>query len=280
LSAEDDASDTVVPRLRPARADLDRIEIVKMVRDTSKRRMFSLVTDLPLLRQKIAEVGDVRLVQIDPISAYLGVGKVDSYRTTDVRAVLAPLVELAGELKVAVVGIMHFNKKVDINNALLRISDSLAFGATARHCFAVVDDRENKRKLVVKGKNNLAWCVALAFNFGVSAVCPDADTGETIWAPHIIWHAQHVDVTACEAMQAASGGRGPSVRDDAKKFLADLLASGPKPSQEIEDEAEANGISRRTLFRVKKELGVSAKKERDGWYWHLPPSARKRPDHN
>jgi putative DNA primase/helicase len=82
LSAEDDASDTVVPRLLAAGADLDRIEIIKMVRDTSKRRMFSLVTDLPLLREKIAAIGDVKLVQIDPISAYLRVGKVDSFRTT------------------------------------------------------------------------------------------------------------------------------------------------------------------------------------------------------
>jgi hypothetical protein len=53
--------------------------------------MFSLVTDLDLLRDKIKQVGDVKLVQIDPITAYLGStnGKMDSYRTTDVRAVLA-----------------------------------------------------------------------------------------------------------------------------------------------------------------------------------------------
>jgi hypothetical protein len=44
--------------------------------------------------------------------------------TTDVRAVLGPLVSLATELKVAVIGIMHFNKKLDVTNVLLRISDS------------------------------------------------------------------------------------------------------------------------------------------------------------
>jgi hypothetical protein len=152
LSAEDDPSDTVVPRLLAANADLERVEIVSMVRDANKERMFSLVTDLALLRRKIAEVGNVTLVLIDPISAYLGVGKIDSYRNTDVRAVLAPVVELAAELKVAIIGIMHFNKKTDVTNALLRISDSLAFGATARHVYAVVDDPENKRKLFVRAK--------------------------------------------------------------------------------------------------------------------------------
>jgi hypothetical protein len=111
LTAEDDLSDTVVPRLAAAGAELSRIHIVRMVRDGDKKRMFSLVTDLDLLRKKIEEVGDVRTVLIDPVSAYMGVGKFDSYRTTDVRAVLGPLVELAAELHVAVIGIMHFNKK-------------------------------------------------------------------------------------------------------------------------------------------------------------------------
>jgi hypothetical protein len=71
--------------------------------------------------------------------------------------VLAPLVDLAAELKVAIVGIMHFNKKVDVTNALLRISDSLAFGATARHVYAVVDDAENKRKLISQKQRRRHW---------------------------------------------------------------------------------------------------------------------------
>jgi hypothetical protein len=194
MSAEDDPADTIVPRLTAAGADLSRIELMSMVQDKGKDRMFSLITDLPLLRQKIIEVGDVRMVQIDPISAYLGVGKVDSYRTTDVRAVLAPLVDLALEMRVSIVGIMHFNKKLDVMNALLRISDSLAFGATARHAFAAVDDPHNRRKLFIRGKNNLARkdLKALAYNFGIKEV------QDGIWAPYIDWHLEHVDVTATE----------------------------------------------------------------------------------
>jgi hypothetical protein len=273
LSAEDDPGDTVVPRLTAAGGELDRIEIVKMVCGASNRRMFSLVTDLVLLRQKIEEVGGVKLVLIDPISAYLGVGKVDSFRTTDVRAVLAPLVDLAAEFKIAIIGIMHFNKKVDVTNALLRISDSLAFGATARHVYAVVDDPENKRKLVVRGKNNLARhnVPALAYDFGVREVGIDPETGEVISAPHIRWHPEHVDVTASEAMQAATGGKSPAARDEAKKFLAHLLSAGPVPKSEIEEAAKASGIAERTLRRAKTELGVIARKDGDRgvWTWRL-----------
>ena len=48
------------------------------------------------------------------MSAYLGVGKVDSYRTTDVRGVLAPLTEFAAAKQIFVLGILHFNKKTDV----------------------------------------------------------------------------------------------------------------------------------------------------------------------
>jgi putative DNA primase/helicase len=156
LTAEDEPNDTVVPRLASAGADLSRVHIIKMVRNRESERTFSLITDLPKLRKKIAQVGNVNLVQIDPITAYFGFGKVDSFRTTDVRAVLKPLTDLAAELQVAFVGIMHFNKKVDVTNAMLRISDSIAFPAVARHAYAAIADDENKRKLFVKAKNNLA----------------------------------------------------------------------------------------------------------------------------
>jgi hypothetical protein len=155
LTAEDAIDDTVAPRLEAAGADRTRIEIINMVGERDSERMFSLHTDLALLREKIMEVGNVVLVLVDPISAYFGVGKVDSYRTTDVRAVLGPLVSLATELKVAVIGIMHFNKKLDVTNVLLRISDSLAYGATARHVYGVVNDPDNHRKLMVRAKITL-----------------------------------------------------------------------------------------------------------------------------
>jgi putative DNA primase/helicase len=244
--------------------------------------MFSLVTDLELLRRKITEVGDVRMIQIDPLSAYLGHGKMDSFRTTDVRAVLGPVCELAAELKVAIVGVMHFNKKIDVTNALLRISDSLAFGAAARHVYAVINDAENKRKLFVRAKNNLAADgkdKTLAYHFGAREVGNDPETGEPIWAPYILWEPQYVDVTAIEAMQAATQSKSPTARDDAKKFLLDVLANGPVPSNEIEEEAKANGISRATLFRAKHDLKIAAKKDgvRGGWTW-LPPEQPTRRD--
>jgi AAA domain/Bifunctional DNA primase/polymerase, N-terminal len=112
FTAEDDIEDTVIPRLTAAGADLTRTHIVEMAKNPDgSERMFSLVTDLPALKAKIEEVGNVVLVIIDPLSSYLGVGKINNASTSDVRGVLAPLKKLAEDHRVAILGVMHFNKK-------------------------------------------------------------------------------------------------------------------------------------------------------------------------
>jgi hypothetical protein len=286
LTAEDDVKKTVVPRLKAAGADLDRIEIVKMMHDRDAKdgkpikRMFSLITDLDRLREKIIARGNVKLVEIDPISAYLGLGKVDSYRTSDVRAVLGPLKDLAEELAVAIIGIMHFNKKIDVTNVLLRVSDSLAFVAAPRHVFGVIDDPDNGRKLVVRAKNNLTDAdqkkKSLAFHFDVKQVGVDARNDKPISAPFIVWKPGYVDVTATEALSAVNENKAPSALNDAKEFLRDILVAsgGRAPRADIEEAAEAEKITDGTLRRAKKALKIRAEKDRsvkDGkWYWVLP----------
>ena len=280
FTAEDDIEDTVAPRLVSAGADRDRVHIIGMAKNPNGTpRMFNLATDLPMLRTKIEEIGDVVMVIIDPVSAYLGVGKVNNSSTTDVRAVLAPLTKLAEEKKISVIGIMHFNKKADVTNAMLRIADSLAYVAAARHVYVVVDDVENdKARLFVKAKNNLAPDKhALRFGVGTRHVGNDPDTNAEIWAPHVIWDSEHVEVTATEAMEAAeSGGSSARARrKEAEEFLRLRLASEPVPTKEIEEEAKAHGISvTGALRRARTELGVRVFKQPgkldSAWFWEMP----------
>jgi hypothetical protein len=255
-----------------------------MMRDTESERMFSLVTDLPALRQKILEVGNVMMIIIDPVTAYLGVGKVDSFRATDVRAILSPLKELAEELRVAVLGIMHFNKKIDVTNVLLRISDSLAYGAASRHVYAIINDPDNQRRLFVRGKNNLARHdqKTLAFSIDARDVGTDKRTGNPIHRPYIAWHDEPVDITAVEAMQAAAESKSPSVLDNAKRLLNTLLSDGPVCVADINEAAEQNGISKATLRRAREQLHIEP--EKDGpknekgeitWRWHPPPKQQE-----
>jgi putative DNA primase/helicase len=282
FTAEDDIEDTIIPRLIAAGADLDKVHIVQVMGEPNgKERTFSMITDLPALEAKLDEIGDVVLVEIDPMSAYIGVGKANVSSTGDVRGFLKPLTDLAAKKKISIIGIMHFNKKADVTNAMLRIADSLAYVAAARHVYVVVDDPETEdQRLFVKAKNNLSTDKkALSYMTGARNVGNDPETKQEIWAPHVEWGAKHVSITANDAMQAEAGGNKSSyARHEAEEFLRKRLADGPVKQKEIADEAEANCIAKRTLERAKKQLNVISRKnskEIDGeWMWSLPETPK------
>jgi putative DNA primase/helicase len=191
--------------------------------------------------------------------------------------VLGPLAELAAELKIAILGLLHFNKKTDVTNIMLRISDSIAFVAAARAVYAVIPDDENKRTLLVRGKNNLAPATldkTLAYTITVANVGTDPETGAVIMAPHVLWFPKHVDITASEAMQAAADDRSPGQIEAAVHFLDDLLTEGAVENSEVEEAAEIEKIAERTLRRAGTKLAIEKRKQKgvkDGkWYWRLP----------
>ena len=163
---------------------------------------------------------------------------------------------------------------MDVTNALLRISDSLAFGAAARHVYGVVADTENDRKLFVRAKNNLAEKSkdqTLAYSFRAQMVAVDSETGKEIWAPRIIWDDKYVEITAVQAMQAVVDNKSPAQLDRAKQFLRELLGQGPVKADEGKEAAEQHDITKATLKRAREGL-VEARKETrlDGeWYWRL-----------
>ena len=279
LSAEDDIKDTIVPRLLAAGADLERITILKMIRESGKERMFSLISDLHALKLKVLEVGNVVLIMIDPVSAYLGIGKVDSFRATDVRAILSPLKQFAEDLEIAVIGVLHFNKKTDVTNVMLRVSDSLAYSAASRHVYGIVNDPDNHRRLFVRGKNNIARAEQKTLAFGIEecVVGTSKKTKREVRAPHVVWHDEPVDITATEALRAAAENKSPSALEEAKRLLNTLVSNGPVNVADINEAAEQNGISKTTLRRAREQLHI--RPEKDGpknekgeitWRWHPP----------
>jgi hypothetical protein len=167
MSAEDGIEDTIVPRLMAAGANLDRVHIVASATkpDGTGRKTFSLKTDVDLLEAKANEIRDVRLIIVDPISAYMGGS--DGNGNVETREVLEPLAEMANRLHIAVVAVTHLNKGGGGGNqtALNRFSGSIAFVAAARAAFAVLEDPENdERRFLLQAKNNLGpKCRGLVF---------------------------------------------------------------------------------------------------------------------
>jgi AAA domain len=273
FNAEDGADDTVVPRLIGAGADLKRVHIVSAVlQDDGKgRRTFNLQADLDLLEMKIAEIGDVALVIIDPISSYMG--KTDTHKNAEVRGALEPLSEMADRLKVAILSITHFSKTGASNNskALHRFIGSIAFVGAPRAAFAVIEDADNEgRILFLHAKNNMAAkCQGLAYRLVQTLV---GDPEQTIVASYVVWDNKPVTVSADEALRANDDGVDRKAATEAEEFLRDKLSKGPIPAKEGEAHAQALGIAPRTLKRARKRLGVIAAKSgmQEGWVWRLP----------
>jgi putative DNA primase/helicase len=113
----------------------------------------SLERDIEAIEQRVLEMGDCKLIIVDPISAYLG--SVDTHRNSDVRAVLAPLAKLAQRLGVAIVAVSHLNKGASAS-AAYRVTGSIAFTAAVRASLLLAKDKDvPERRLVLPGKNNL-----------------------------------------------------------------------------------------------------------------------------
>jgi putative DNA primase/helicase len=110
MSAEDGIRDTIIPRLIAAGANTARVHIVASAikPDGTGRKTFSLKTDVDLLEAKAKEIGCVRLIIVDPISAYMGGS--DGNGNVETREVLEPLAEMADRLRIAVVAVTHLNK--------------------------------------------------------------------------------------------------------------------------------------------------------------------------
>ena len=97
LSGEDDIADTIRPRLDAHGAEVSRVIAMQGIQASDSagdyKRPVDLARDLEQLRAAIKSVENCRLVIVDPVSAYMG--KSDSHVNAEVRALLAPLAELA-----------------------------------------------------------------------------------------------------------------------------------------------------------------------------------------
>ena len=271
LSAEDAAADdTLRPRLEAAGADLEHVYYLKAAfTDDGKRRTFSLQADLGALAQKIAALNDVLLVVIDPITSYMG-ARVDSHRTTDVRAVLEPLADFADQCDVAVLAISHPPKHAP-TKAINAVTGSLAFVAAARLVLFAIEEPDSDRRLLVPVKNNLG-----ALPAGLGYRCAQRIVSREIVAPYVEWDRKPVTVSADQALAASASAVGEANKlADAKDFLADELMAGPRLATEIKQRAEAEGITERTLRRARDALHVKVAKDgyQGNWVWRLPTTA-------
>src|SRR2546426_355266 len=128
IAPEDDAGDTLRPRLQAAGGDPSRVLLLTSVPGLETHKMalvdrpFSLSHDLELLERAIERI-NARLVVLDPLMAVLG-GCIDSCRDQEIREVFTPLAHLAERTGCAILIIRHLTKGTS-HNALYRRAGSI-----------------------------------------------------------------------------------------------------------------------------------------------------------
>lgn len=269
-SGEDDPTDTLVPRLALSGADLNRVYFIAETREGNERRSFDPARDMEVLRRKLKEIGDVRLLIVDPIvSAIAG----DSHKNAEVRRGLQPLADLAASMRCALLGITHFSKGTSGRDPVERLTGSLAFGALARIVLVAAKHRvegEDGRtaRLFLRAKSNIGpddGGFEYDLHQGELKAYPGISTSCVLWG-------KAAEGTARELLSLADdSGDGGGTLADAKRFLADLLADGPLPTKRVRVDADGAGYSWVTIRRAQKELGVEAVKAgmKGGWEWRL-----------
>jgi hypothetical protein len=264
LCGEDDKADTIKPRLDAHDADCSKVFLIesRFIRPDGEdcdpvESQIRLDRDLDEIDKFLSSRPEVAALFIDPIAEYLG--RVDSHRDTEVRQVLAPLSKMAEKHRIVIASIAHFNKS-NMGPALYRAMGSLAFTAQARIAWGFIKDHEDPdRVLVLPLKNNIHRTVpGRAFR---------------IVDGRVEWEDDGVNITADEAMEPPKTKAGGKV-EEAVSWLRDRLADGCVESEKLEADSVEHGISKRSYWRARKELGVVCTKSRmtsDGkWFVSLP----------
>ncbi len=255
LTAEDGLSDTVRIRMDAMKADVNKIHILQGIKTKKEDDLdlFSVMRHIPILERTIHQLGDVRLVILDPITAYLG--QTEDNQNTSVRSALAPLAALAEREKVAIVAISHLNKDV-AKRAVYRAMGSVAFVAAARAVWAISrDDENNSRRFLTPLKTNLSVDpTSLAFSI--------TDLG-------VVFEPDPVNITSDEAFADRETKEQYSALEDARKWLAECLKDKPLSSNEIKRQAEDNGINFRTIRRAKEKMNIEVYQKDGHWKWEL-----------
>ena len=275
LSAEDGLADTIKPRLEAAGANMKNIisldAVTRACDDTETESQFSLVTDIPQLREAIQMVEDCRLVIIDPITAYLG--GTDSHKDAQVRGLLAPLAKLAEDMGVAIILVAHLNKS-NGKKAIYRTGGSIAFTAAMRAAFAVVKDtKDPERRLFLPTKTNLAPSDIGGLAYTIESKTIQTSDGETT-APVVRIEPEAVDSCADDYM--VEPNEDTDDQDDAAEWLRDTLSGGEVNATELFYMASQQGYSKKMMRTARKRIGADTKKSGFGgcWVWELPSNGK------
>jgi hypothetical protein len=169
LSAEDDNSRTIRPRLEAAGADLNRVHIFEGIRKDDETTPPVLPWDLGFRESAIKE-HEVAVVIIDPFLAFLDSG-LDAHKD---QRVLHKMKQLAEDTGVSMVLIRHLNKLTG-GSAMYRGGGSIGITGAARSAMLVGRHPDEPSKCVLASVKSNLGPIPKALTYSVEPV--ESSTG-------------------------------------------------------------------------------------------------------
>lgn len=246
FSPEEPISQVVKPRLNANNANMQMVFFGDYGTDGKLLPRIALPADCGKLCERI-KIMHIRLVIIDPITAYLGSG-FNGSADQDVRSLLDLLSQMATEAQCTFLISRHYRKSTE-GSPLDRIGGSAAWGHYPRTVLACgFDPDDPDKRILAVSKTSLGGCLpSLRYD-----IVDHQGSGKLILGA----------ASSITARDLGIAGMLPSERDaleDAIGFLKDALADGEKPANDLKAFALKNMISEATLRRAKKKLNAQSK---------------------
>ncbi len=175
----------------------------------------------------------------------------------------------------AIVVVRHLNKSAQTNPLYRGLGSIGIIGAARCALLLAADPDDADRRILAVSKGNLARPPA-ALAFRLDDV-PGTDVARIVWEGESPWTAGEL----LGRLPAEEGDESRSAVDDARAWLREALAAGPRPASELRRESAARGIGLSTLYAARKAEGIATAKEhiaRGRWLWMLQDNSGGRED--
>ncbi|WP_295471173.1 AAA family ATPase [uncultured Pseudomonas sp.] len=270
-SAEDDPSDTLVPRLIAAGADLNRVAIIQgRINVRGEADPFDPSNDIGLLRETAREMGGVSLLMLDPVVSAV---KGDMHKANDVRRGLQGVVDFAEQNLCAVVGISHFAKGGMGTSPADRVIGSQAFSALARTVLVAAKQQDSDARVLARAKSNIGTDEGgVSYTIEPCTIDGGIETTCVAWGDMVTGSAREIlgDVEAVDDERLDDS-------DDPAEALRRILTSGPLTGKEAKRLMTGNGYTQKQIRNAREKLGVVTARSGFGGEtvvrWSLPQAA-------
>ena len=256
---EESTSCILVPRLIAMGADTSKVIDGKdILEENGEEYPFDIEKNIPELDKLVDEFPDTRLIVFDPITSYCFCNENSN---SEVRKALKALVDFAERKNIAVLGLTHLNKKVDLG-FINRTIGSRAWSSVPRMVWGIrteqVED-EDGHKIDTDNR----FLINIKCNIGKKPQGMKFHIGED---GCIIWDEERVNLTI-----DANCREKTSRINEAVDWLKEYLGNGKVLSTEVFSDGEAQGFGKSLLNRAKQELEIKpCRIDFSGpWYWRI-----------